>query len=126
MPAKKRKIISGSLLATAGFLLSPLSWWNDAAINLPLAYLAASLISMFYKPGFNAAFIGFYWATNILGLILMHKGACRILNVGGCAPGEYLQKRLLKDLLVTLCYTAVIVILLKLKIIQPVGQYFSR
>jgi len=76
----KRGILLGSFLGFIGFLLSPLSWWNDAFVNVPLAYLGAWLISLFYKPGFAAAFVFCYWLTNILGLFLMHKGVCRAMQ----------------------------------------------
>jgi len=32
----KRKV-QGGMLGFIGFMLSPLSWWNDAFVNLPLA-----------------------------------------------------------------------------------------
>jgi len=66
----KRGIVIGSLLGFIGFLLSPLSWWNDAFVNVPLAYVGAWLISFVYKPGFAVAFVFWYWITNILGLFL--------------------------------------------------------
>src|SRR6185437_9019907 len=79
--AWKRKI-SGSILGVIGFMLSPLSWWNDAVVNLPLALLFAWLVGLVYRPAaqphstaFNAAVILGYWLTNILGFVLMHKGA---------------------------------------------------
>ena len=30
--------IKGGILLTVGYLLSPLCWWNDLIINLPIAY----------------------------------------------------------------------------------------
>ena len=30
--------IKGGVVAMIGFLLSPLSWWNDAFVNIPIAY----------------------------------------------------------------------------------------
>ena len=38
MIAKKHHLIN-IILVTAGFILSPLSWWNDLLVNIPLAYL---------------------------------------------------------------------------------------
>ncbi|MBI5665247.1 MAG: hypothetical protein HZC49_09245 [Nitrospirae bacterium] len=61
-------------MATIGYMLSPLSWWNDLYLNIPLAYLGAWLASLFYKPAFLTAFIAAYWITNVAGLVIMHKG----------------------------------------------------
>src|SRR5258707_6635269 len=72
--AWKRKL-SGGILAGIGFMLSPLSWWNDLVVNLPLALAFAWVVSWFYKPAFEACVVVGYWVTNVLGFILMHKGA---------------------------------------------------
>jgi membrane protein implicated in regulation of membrane protease activity len=42
--AWKRKV-TGGVLAFAGFMLSPLSWWNDLFVNVPLALVFAWLVS---------------------------------------------------------------------------------
>src|SRR5207247_5989519 len=77
--AWKRKI-SGGILAMVGFLLSPLSWWNDLFVNVPLALVFAWIVSFFYRPAFEASLIVGYWLTNVLGLVLMHKGAEQIFS----------------------------------------------
>lgn len=41
----KRKI-GGGTLAFIGFMLSPLSWWNDLFVNVPLALGFAWLVSL--------------------------------------------------------------------------------
>ena len=41
----KRRLGAG-IIAFIGYILSPLSWWNDTFINLPLAWLFASLVSL--------------------------------------------------------------------------------
>ncbi|MBF0106039.1 MAG: hypothetical protein HQM16_12015 [Deltaproteobacteria bacterium] len=52
-----------------GFILSPLTWWNDMVVNVPIAWVLASVLpSSWFKP----AFIVSYWFTNILGLMMMH------------------------------------------------------
>lgn len=121
----KRSILLGSVLGFIGFLLSPLSWWNDAFVNVPLAYLGAWLISLFYKPGFAAAFVFCYWITNIVGLFLMHKGVCKAMQKG-CSAEGYRKKDLLRDLLTALIYTAAIVLLVRFEIIRPIGDYFQK
>ena len=53
----KRKLW-GSTLGVIGFLLSPLSWWNDLLVNIPLAVAFAWVVSWFYPPCFTLAEIG--------------------------------------------------------------------
>jgi hypothetical protein len=117
----KRKI-SGSILATIGFLLSPLSWWNDAFINIPLALLFAWLVSFVYKPAFTASLILGYWLTNVIGLVLMHKGARQMLSN---EPATGTRRELLTDIIVSLIYTVVIVVLVKWEILKPLAGYFE-
>src|SRR5437879_10644200 len=72
--AWKRKLTGGAV-AMIGFMLSPLSWWNDLFVNVPIALAFAWAVSFLYKPAFEASLIVGYWLTNVLGFILMHKGA---------------------------------------------------
>jgi hypothetical protein len=118
----KRTTILGSILALAGYILSPLSWWNDAFVNVPLAYLFAWLVSVLYRPFFGPAFVAGYWLTNIIGLVMMHKGICQMVRRENCEPAN-LRKRLLHDLVISIGYTLVIILLLKFNVIRPVGEY---
>ena len=120
--AWKRKF-SGGILATIGFLLSPLSWWNDAFVNIPLALLFAWVVSFFYKPAFTASLILGYWLTNVLGFVLMHKGARQMLSR---EPSTGTRKELLADIIVSLIYTVVIVVLVKLEVLKPFAGYFKN
>lgn len=125
--ATKRKL-TGGLLGVIGFMLSPLSWWNDAFVNLPLALGFAWLVS-FPCPAawrvvvFDAALIAGYWLTNVLGLVLLHKGARRLLAREEKADT---RRELLKDLGVSLGYTALILVLLKLGVLKPIQGYFPN
>ena len=117
----KRKA-GGGLLGFIGFMLSPLSWWNDLFVNVPLAVGAASVVAWFYPPAFKVAAVIAYWMTNVLGLVLMHVGARRMMT-----PEEkQLSRRreLLIDVAVSLAYTALIVALIQWKVLQPVDDYF--
>ena len=120
--AWKRKI-SGGTLATIGFLLSPLSWWNDAFVNIPLALVFAWLVSFFYKPAFTASLIVGYWLTNVLGLVLLHKGARKMLSE---KPPPDWRRELLIDVIVSLVYTGVIIALIKLEMLKPFSGYFTN
>jgi len=117
--AWKRKVTGGAL-ALIGFMLSPLSWWNDLFVNVPLALAFAWLVSWFYRPAFGASLVIGYWLTNILGFILMHKGAQKIVSE---TPPRYSRRHLLRDLGISLLYTALIVALVKLGILQPIQGY---
>lgn len=128
MPWKKK--VAGGILAVLGFMLSPLSWWNDAFVNLPLALAFAWLVSSLCAASwretvFDIAVIVGYWLTNVLGFVLMHRGVKQLTSkekAGPTAVGGELKK----DLLVSLGYTVLIVILIKLGILKPIESYFSR
>ena len=125
--ACKRKL-SGGLLAAVGFMLSPLSWWNDAFVNLPLALLFAWAVSAcageaWRERVFQIAVVVGYWLTNVLGFVLMHKGV-RWLR----SPQEKAetQRELRKDLWISLGYTGLIILLIKLGALKPVQDYFAE
>ncbi|MFS8793456.1 MULTISPECIES: hypothetical protein [unclassified Synechococcus] len=40
------KKLRGGILLILGFMLSPLSWWNDLFFNLPIAYGLGYLCSL--------------------------------------------------------------------------------
>lgn len=111
----------GGVVGFLGFLLSPLSWWNDLFINVPLAVAFGWLVSLVHRPLFEPAVVAGYWLTNILGLVLMQKGAQAALT-GEARP--YTRRALIRDLAISLGYTAVIVVLIKLKVLQPIAEYF--
>lgn len=119
--AWKRKL-SGGVLAFVGYMLSPLSWWNDAFVNLPLAWIFAWVVSFFYKPAFGVSVVIGYWLTNVLGFVLMHKGAQKLLTE---QEKRYARRELLLDVVVSLAYTALIVLLLKFHILKPPQDYFK-
>ena len=118
----KRKV-SGGILAFIGFMLSPLSWWNDAFVNLPLALAFAWAVSWFYKPAFAASLVVGYWLTNILGFVMMHKGGAKIISE---EDKRYTWKALARDLVISLLYTVLIVVLVKLGILEPLDAYLHK
>jgi hypothetical protein len=120
--ARKRKV-SGGILAVVGYMLSPLSWWNDMLVNVPLALVFAWIVSAFYKPAFSAAVVIGYWLTNVLGLVLMHKGAQQVLSN---EDKKYSLRELLWDVIISLLYTLVIVALLEFGFLRPFQSYFQQ
>lgn len=119
--AWKRKL-TGGVVAFIGFMLSPLSWWNDLFVNIPLAVAFAWIISLFYRPAFEASVIVGYWLTNVLGFVLMHKGA-QVMIAG---KTKYSRRDLWRDLGISLAYTALIILLISLGVLQPVQNYFNK
>jgi cellulose synthase/poly-beta-1,6-N-acetylglucosamine synthase-like glycosyltransferase len=117
-----RRKMEGGVLGFIGFLLSPLSWWNDWFINIPLALGVAWIVSMLSSEWFTPAFIIAYWATNIAGLILMHIGIQRAVSE---SSEPYSGRALLRDVGISLVYTLVILVLIQLKILRPVADYFG-
>ena len=70
-----KKKVYGGIIATIGFVLSPLSWWNDLFVNLPLSYLFAFPFGLISRKLFLPAMIFGYFLTNVIGLVLLHYGA---------------------------------------------------
>jgi len=120
--AWKRKV-TGGILAFVGFMLSPLSWWNDLFVNVPLALAFAWVVSLINERAFEASFVLGYWLTNVLGFVLMHKGGQKMLRK---EEKKYSRRDLLRDVSVSLGYTVLIVVLVKMGILKPIQDYFPR
>ncbi|MCF7798518.1 hypothetical protein K9M74_01300 [Candidatus Woesearchaeota archaeon] len=88
-----------------GFALSPLSWWNDLFVNIPLAYVFSLPFSLISKKLFIPSFVVGYLLTNILGFYLMHRGFKKILN----SPSG--RKEFRRDIIIAFLYTLLIIIL---------------
>jgi hypothetical protein len=120
--SRKRKI-TGGIMAVVGFMLSPLSWWNDLFVNVPLAVAFGWVVSLFYRPAFSACVVLGYWLTNVLGFVLMHKGAQRMI---ADSDRKYSWRDLARDIGVSLLYTALIVALIKFGVLKPIQGYFAK
>lgn len=106
-----------------GFMLSPLLWWNDLFINIPLAYLFAWVCSLVYSGLFLSAFVVGYWLTNVLGFMLMHHGFRAAVK----STNKLSTKReLKKDSLLSLAYTIIVVILVLCGVIKPPTKYLQK
>lgn len=109
-PGAWRKLPLLALVAL-GWLLSPLCWWNDLLINLPIALGFAKVVSLFRPSWLLPALVSGYWLSNVAGVLLMQNGALALL------PGEHKSqghKDLLWGLLTSSLYTAAIVLAIKL------------
>jgi len=74
LPEQKKSRWIAAVLVAVGYVLSPLSWWNDALVNLPLAWLIASGLTRLMPISFEAAILLAYWLTNLAGFLLMYLG----------------------------------------------------
>lgn len=115
-----RKKLTGGIMITIGYLLSPLSWWNDLFINIPIAYAFGVLFGLISKKLFLPMMVIGYLLTNVAGFILMHKG---IRNLKG--KKEASKNELAKDILISLAYTAAIIVLVKIGFIRLPWEYFK-
>jgi hypothetical protein len=118
---RRKRLARGGLLAFIGYILSPLSWWNDLFVNIPIAYVAASLLSLLYPKGFAAFFAASYLATNILGFLMMHWGAEDMAGrrIGG-------ERRILYYVVVSTIYTLLVLALAETGIIKPLQSLAER
>lgn len=109
------KKIKGFLFLGVGYMLSPLSWWNDLFFNLPIAYFFGYLASSISPHLFLPFTIIGYWISNILGILMMQIGALDLFF-------EQKSTNLKKDLLIGLgtstIYTLVIIGLVYFHILE--------
>ncbi|MBD2189726.1 hypothetical protein H6F41_16465 [Pseudanabaena sp. FACHB-723] len=101
--------IKGGILLVVGYLLSPLCWWNDLIINLPIAYGFGYVISLWRSDWFFGAAIAGYWLSNLVGIVLMQMGTKDILQTTG--KKRSFSQEIFSGVLTSTAYTAVIVAL---------------
>lgn len=73
------KKVRGGFLVSLGYMLSPLSWWNDLFFNLPIAYVVGYLISWVQPNWFLPGTIVGYWLSNVLGIVMMQMGVMDVV-----------------------------------------------
>jgi len=110
--------VKGVILGTIGYLLSPLSWWNDLIVNIPLAYGFASVFGLISERLFFPMMVIGYWITNVLGLVLMHYGV-------SVATQKKQGINLKRQILICLAYTILIAVLIKLNILKFPTEYLK-
>ncbi|MDD4873186.1 MAG: hypothetical protein PHR77_21745 [Kiritimatiellae bacterium] len=110
-------------MATVGYLLSPLSWWNDLYINVPIAYALAWLVSFFDKKIFGVAMVFFYWMSNLAGLLLLHKGITVVVKEEQTV-GQ-LRRRVFLDVILSFVYSGILALLVYTGILKHPEDYFK-
>jgi hypothetical protein len=110
------KKLRGGFLLILGFLLSPLSFWNDLFFNLPIAYSFGYACSWINPDVFLPCSILGYWLSNIVGILMMQAG---VVDVFQEQPKERnLKKELLMGLVTSAVYTVIIVALIQFNILE--------
>ncbi len=106
-----RYIIKHAVSFFVGFVLSPLSWWNDLFVNVPLAWAMTwpvlKLISFLLpisRNFFLATFIFNYWITNIVGMAMMHYSGKKLINKDA-------KFDIMKDFIVGIIYSIIVTII---------------
>ncbi len=94
-------------------MLSPATWWNDAFINIPIAYVFASLVAWLWPKAFLAAFVIFYWGTNVLGSWLLLKGGRELIGTALKPQRPWLPATL------TITYCVVMSVLILKGMVRP-------
>lgn len=98
-----------------GWLLSPLTFWNDAFVNIPISYLCASLLIRFIKVDFIGLMLVVYWVSNIVGLCMMYLSGRAIFEDRG---GVF---KALMTLVATIAvYSVMLIALGRIGIIKPI------
>jgi hypothetical protein len=108
------KKLRGGFFLVIGFLLSPMSWWNDLFFNLPIAYGFGYLCSLLSPNLLVPCSIAGYWLSNILGIMLMQAGAMDVLE----QSQRNLKKELLTGFASSTAYTLLILILIYFKVLD--------
>jgi len=115
----KHQLIN-SFLVILGFILSPLSWWNDLLINVPLAYLFSAPFSMINKSLFLPSFIIGYYISNLLGLIMLHWGG------KGLIQNKYQSLNIKQSLAVSFIYTIIIIFIVLIGWLDAPSVYLKH
>ncbi len=108
------KRLRGGFLLGLGYLLSPLSWWNDLFFNLPVAYFFGYVCSLFSKDLLIPCSIAGYWLSNVLGILLMQAGALDMVQ-DSTSPRNF-KKELLMGVGSSTIYTLGILALIHFKV----------
>jgi hypothetical protein len=110
------KKIRGGFLFVLGYLLSPLSFWNDLFFNLPVAYGFGYLCSLGSQELLLPCTIAGYWLSNVAGILFMQFGAIEVFQD---QPKEQnLKKQLLMGAASSTVCTLIILALAHFKILD--------
>ena len=101
-----RRLI-GLILAVIGYILSPLSWWNDGFVNIPLSIATAYVLNRFFGVDRLLGFYIGYLTTNTMGMFLLIYGG-RL----AAARRQSSRKEMVTSTAISLVYTVIASIVL--------------
>ena len=104
------------VLLALGWLLSPLCWWNDLVINLPLAWLVARLLAFWHPSWFTPGLVLGYWLSNVAGILLLQSSALEVFRDDD-APHDR-RRELLVGLATATAYSLLVFGLVKLGLLH--------
>lgn len=124
----KAKGLLAAAVAFIGFILSPLSYWNDLFVNIPLAFGFAYVIALGLKMFMEISLITFlplmalgYFLTNVLGFWMIEKAAISICEKRKVNQKSALRKNFaLSILAVVLSFASIQFGLLELNEVEQV------
>lgn len=99
------------VLLALGWLLSPLCWWNDLVINLPVAWVVARALAFWHPAWFTPGLVIGYWLSNVAGILLMQSSAMEVFRDGD-QPREP-RRELLVGLATSTAYSLAVFALVK-------------
>lgn len=108
------------ILVTTGFILSPLSWWNDLVINVPLAYLISYPFSLLNESFFLPSFVLAYWFTNLLGLFMLHWGGEALIT------NNETSFSIRRSIIVSLIYTLLMILIVLFGWLASPTEYLKQ
>ncbi|TVQ14857.1 MAG: hypothetical protein EA368_00740 [Leptolyngbya sp. DLM2.Bin27] len=106
--------LGGGTLVVVGYLLSPLCWWNDLVINLPLALGFGYLVSRPFPEALVPLTGVGYWLSNVVGFVLMQQGAVTALQTEAAQSSQSLRN----GLITSTVYTLAVVVLIQCHILD--------
>ena len=98
-------------IGIVGFILSPLTWWNDVLVNFPIAFAFGYVVTMVLKNFMDIGLMTFfwtiaigYWISNFLGFYLMHISIVKTTDK---------RPSIVNQVLVSVFYTVLIYLLVE-------------
>ncbi len=107
--------LRGSVIVGIGYMLSPLSWWNDLVFNLPIALAVGYAVSWVIPDWFLPGTIVGYWLSNVLGIVMMQFGVVDIVH--GENPRN-LRRELLVGIVSSTLYSLIVTALVLLHVVE--------
>ena len=110
------KKLWGGLLFAVGWLLSPLCWWNDLLINLPVAYGFGYLCHWIAADWLLPGTIVGYWLSNLVGILLMQVGAIAVFQTS--TQERNLKRELFVGVVSSSIFTVGILLLIHFQLLE--------